>query len=159
MGTITMKASVADRRAREVFDLLRDFELYPKASPAILSIDVDESVAPPSSTWRVQFREGIIVWTERDEIDEELMELRFEQIDGDFERLVGRWQVSSVQAGCEVELTTEFDFGIPSLAEFIDPLARYALYENGVELLQGLLGGTAQIETPPPDPVEWEVEL
>jgi ribosome-associated toxin RatA of RatAB toxin-antitoxin module len=159
MGTITIKASVADRQAREVFDLLRDFELYPKASPAILSIEVDESVAPPSSTWRVQFREGIIVWTERDEIDEELMEFRFEQIDGDFERLVGRWRVSPARAGCEVELTTEFDFGIPSLTEFIDPLAEHALYENGVELLQGLLGGAARIETPPPEPVIWEAEL
>jgi ribosome-associated toxin RatA of RatAB toxin-antitoxin module len=159
MGTITMKASVADRRAREVFDLLRDFELYPKASPAILSIDVDESTAPSNSTWRVQFREGIIVWTERDEIDEELMELRFEQIDGDFERLVGRWQVSAVQTGCEVELTTEFDFGIPSLTEFIDPLAQHALYDNGVQLLQGLLGGAAKIVTPAPDSVDWEAGL
>ncbi|HEX5147280.1 MAG TPA: SRPBCC family protein [Conexibacter sp.] len=142
---VRLHAVVPARPAREVFGLLRRMERYPQISSSILRVDVDAQATPPCSTWHVQFREGVLVWTERDLFDEAALELRFEQVDGDFEQLAGRWQVLERPQGCEIVLETTFDFGIPSLRHLIDPLAERALYDNGVELLLGLVGDDAQV--------------
>jgi ribosome-associated toxin RatA of RatAB toxin-antitoxin module len=154
---MSFRATVPDREAREVFDLLRQIERYPEVSRAIVGIDVDREAS--TSIWQVRFREGIVTWTERDEFDEAALEMRFELIDGDLERLAGRWRVMPAEGGCEIELHTDFDFGIPSLSHLVDPLAARMLYENGVELLQGLVGGEATVETPPPEEPEGELDL
>jgi|SRR5829696_2969240 len=152
---LCMRAVVA-RPAREVFDLLRRLERYPDVSSSILSIEINHEPTPPCSTWRVQFREGILVWTERDVVDEQALELRFEQVEGDFEHLAGRWHVVERPQGCEILLETEFDFGIPSLRHLIDPLAKRALYDNGVELLRGLVGDDTEVLSERPSGGELE---
>jgi ribosome-associated toxin RatA of RatAB toxin-antitoxin module len=151
-----MRAVVPARPARAVFDLLRALERYPDVSSSILSIDVDADTTPPCSTWHVQFREGVLVWTERDLVDESALELRFEQVEGDFEQLAGRWHVVERPQGCEIVLETTFDFGMPSLRHLIDPLAERALYDNGVELLRGLLGDDVEVLSARPSGGELE---
>ena len=153
---MSFRATVPSRGAREVFALLRDLERYPDVSPAIAAIEVDRESS--LSSWRVRFREGIVAWTERDTFDEEQLEMRYELVEGDLEQLAGRWRVMPDGDGCAIELHVDFDFGLPSLSHLIDPLAARTMYENGVELLQGLVGGEATIETPPPEEA-GEVDL
>jgi ribosome-associated toxin RatA of RatAB toxin-antitoxin module len=155
--SVVMKATIPGRDAREVFDLLCRLERYPEASSAILDVRVDRGGPVARSTWHVRFREGVLVWTERDEIDAEALELRFEQVEGDFEHLAGRWRIVPTPGGCAIDLDVAFDFGIPSLAHFIDPLAERALYDQGVELIEGLLGAGVELETSRPAGGELEL--
>lgn len=151
MRSIRMTSIAPETEPEEVFELLCDFERYPDLCPTVLEVTVDEDVTPIQSSWTVRFRDGLMMWTETDEVDEERLEVRFEQIDGDFEELSGGWRVlPRGDGGAEIEFTSEFDVGIPSIGDVVNPLAERTLYDNSAELLRGLLGESARITSPPP---------
>ena len=63
---------------------------------------------------------------------------RFEQVDGDLERFVGRWEIDEDGSGSRLTFFAELDLGIPSLAPIVDPVARQALDGNMRTILRGL---------------------
>ncbi len=127
----------------EAFRRLADYERYPEQTPSVRSVQTERRGEDLVSIWRVDFRGGILCWTERDFIDEAALRLDFEQIDGDLELFAGGWQVLGEVGPEDVEgslmiFTAELDLGIPSLAPLVDPIAESALRANMTAVLTGL---------------------
>lgn len=135
--TVVISAST-DVHPDEAFRRLADFERYADYTATVRSVVVEERAGQPHSTWRVDFRGGILAWTERDDIDPVGRVLAFEQVDGDLERFVGRWQIEQEGSGSRLTFSAELDLGIPSLAPIVDPVARQALDSNMRTILRGL---------------------
>lgn len=135
----------------EAFARLADYERYPEQTPSVRSVEIQQRGEEQISIWRVDFRGGILCWTERDTTDHDRLRLDFEQIDGDLERFAGGWQVVATSgpngsAGSSMIFEAELDLGIPSLAPLVDPIAEAALRANMTAVLTGLFDEVSLVE-------------
>lgn len=139
--TVSIEA-LAAVMADEAYRRLIDFDRYPELTSTVRSVDVEPGDVDDVllSSWAVDFRGGILHWTERDSLDRTARVLSFEQVVGDLDVFAGRWHVLPDGDGCRVLFDAELDMGIPSLAAIIDPIARNALRDNVLLILSGLLG-------------------
>ncbi|MBI1758709.1 MAG: SRPBCC family protein [Actinobacteria bacterium] len=130
------------------FDRISDFAAYPDLVDVVRSVTV-HPVRPDGlvpSDWAVHFRSGILRWSEVDRFDRGVLTIAFDQTSGDFEEFSGLWQVQPAGSGCEVRFDAGFDFGIPSLAGILDPIAARVLTETIAAVLTGLLGEIEIVE-------------
>jgi ribosome-associated toxin RatA of RatAB toxin-antitoxin module len=128
--------------AAEAYARISDFARYADLVDVVRSVIV-YPVAPGEpvpSDWEVDFRNGTLRWTELDYFDVPGRRITFEQTKGDFEEFTGSWSVEPVGAGCEITFHATFDFGIPSLAGILDPIAGRVLKETIARVIAGLLG-------------------
>jgi ribosome-associated toxin RatA of RatAB toxin-antitoxin module len=134
-------AAQGEADADEVFAKIKDFGEYPKYTEAVREVIITtREDGAVDSQWSVNFRNGVLCWSERDWIDDATRSIKFTQLDGDFERFQGTWQVDASATNVTVRFTAEFDLGMPSLAAIIDPIAERALIDNMQAILRGLLG-------------------
>jgi ribosome-associated toxin RatA of RatAB toxin-antitoxin module len=138
MREVTLTASVA-QDAASVYEALADFASYPLHMSSVRKVELlTSSGSDCTSAWEVEFRNGLLRWTESDHFDPALRRITFAQIQGDLETFYGHWEVAPVDGGCLVTFTALFDLGIPSLATFLEPVAQSALEENVYKVLRGL---------------------
>ncbi|MGW2866079.1 type II toxin-antitoxin system RatA family toxin [Streptomyces sp. SDr-06] len=110
---------------------IKDYARYPELAPVVRSVTVHEvSESEERSDWEVYFRNGILRWTETDRFDEARLRIVFRQLEGDFAEFAGTWSVAEDGGDCLVHFAAEFDFGIPSLAGILDPVAARVLKET-----------------------------
>ncbi|MTD53773.1 type II toxin-antitoxin system RatA family toxin [Amycolatopsis pithecellobii] len=141
MRRIRLEALVPKADAAVVFERIRDFPRYADHTDAVREVRVERIDGDVlTSTWSVNFRNGLLCWRERDHIDGDAMHIAFAQIDGDFDRFDGSWQLAQVGEDVTVVFVAAFDLGMPSLAAIIDPIAERALREHTEAVLRGLLG-------------------
>jgi ribosome-associated toxin RatA of RatAB toxin-antitoxin module len=147
METVTVHAVVDGTEPAEVFERVVEFERYPELVETVKALTVDRSSDPdaPASSWEVYFRNGILRWDEIDELDRERLTVTFNQTEGDFDVFRGDWRLRPEAEGTDVVFTGSFDFGVPSLASIIDPVAVRVLSETIVTTMQGLFGGRTRI--------------
>lgn len=141
MPDVAITAEVPGTTADEVFAAVADFAAYPRHTDAVREVVV--SPAPDGaveSAWEVNFRSGVLAWTERDVVDAGARTIAFEQVDGDFAVFTGCWAVDPGAVGSRVRFEASFDLGMPSLAPMIDPIAERTLSDNIRAILSGLLG-------------------
>ncbi|MCX5582924.1 type II toxin-antitoxin system RatA family toxin [Streptomyces erythrochromogenes] len=151
MPQVTLDALVPAVTAGSVFDLLRDFAAYPKYTDAVREVIVTEAGADTvDSQWSVNFRNGVLCWSERDTIDADSLTIDFTQAEGDFDTFSGSWHVAQDTESVTVRFTATFDLGMPSLAALIDPIACDALIEAITLILRGLLGEHITLTVPEP---------
>ncbi|MFC9244737.1 type II toxin-antitoxin system RatA family toxin [Streptomyces sp. NPDC057136] len=131
----------------EAFDRVKDFATYPGFSPVVRSVTVLQSTGDEEghSDWEVYFRNGILRWSETDTFDRANLAIAFTQIDGDFAAFTGTWQVRADGDDSLIDFYTEFDFGIPSLAGILDPVAERVFRET-IGLVVSSLFGKAEVE-------------
>src|SRR5215212_1730105 len=108
----------------DAFDILRDFHRHALLSDAVRSVDLERQ--PDGSLishWEVNFRNGILVWSEFDEFDPAGNTVRFQCRDGDPEDFSGSWSASldSSGQGCLLKFEARFEIGIPTLSDMLDP--------------------------------------
>lgn len=128
------------------YDKVKQFARYPELVPVVRAVTVREAGAEEeTSDWEVYFRNGILRWTESDRFDPDGLEIVFTQIDGDFDAFQGQWRISATDAGCLVDFRAEFDFGIPSLAGILDPVAERVIKETIARVVIGLFGGSGHV--------------
>lgn len=128
--------------ADDAFKLLCDFSSYPQYSDYVLSVDSKEltDVEKKVSLWQVKFREGVLQWTETDDIDPQRRLITFELLEGDLEAFSGCWSIEDTEKGSQViSFHAKFDLGIPSLSHVLNPLAYEALSNNAHKIISGLL--------------------
>ena len=160
MYSVLMKAHIPGRSCGEVFDTIADFARYPELVDAVREVDVlppepDGSVV---SHWVVLFRKGLLRWSETDTFDRASGLLTFTQRDGDFDVFKGHWVVADTGEGTTVTFRASFDFGVPSMASIIDPVAGRVLLENMELILHGLFAPTpVSIPTAEHGPAENEL--
>jgi ribosome-associated toxin RatA of RatAB toxin-antitoxin module len=141
------------------FERIRDFARYPELVNVIRAV----TVYPPDldgterSDWEVYFRNGILRWSEQDALDRADLRIKFRQIDGDFDYFAGHWAIAwdpgdgsdgSGAESCIVTFESDFDFGIPSLAGILDPVAERVFKETIARVLTGLFGEIEVIGDP-----------
>lgn len=133
---VEIERVVAEAEPKLLFERLADFGSYAEFTEAVHEVTVREEADGRSvSDWKVQFRNGVLHWTERDEIDWAGLVIRFEQITGDFASFNGYWAVEPTPEGALVRFVADFDMGIPSLAPMLDPIAERALRDNIEQML------------------------
>jgi ribosome-associated toxin RatA of RatAB toxin-antitoxin module len=146
MPRVTVEARVPARDRVTAFETIKAFDRYPDLTDAVREVSVEErGLDGGISTWEVNFRDGILRWQEEDSFDPAAGRISFE-LTGDFESFTGEWLVTEDGgAGVRVSFAADFDLGIPSLAQLIDPLAQRTLYHNVAVILEGLFGAGTSI--------------
>ncbi|MFD5554666.1 type II toxin-antitoxin system RatA family toxin [Streptomyces sp. NPDC127068] len=130
---------------------ITDFGRYPDLVEEIRSVRVrpGDHEAESTSEWEIHFRNGPLRWTEIDRLDAGRRQIVFEQTEGDFEVFHGSWRVDPAgDNGCEVAFEAAFDFGIPSLAGILEPLAARVLTEAVGVIVVRLLGDATVLDDP-----------
>jgi ribosome-associated toxin RatA of RatAB toxin-antitoxin module len=140
MRRVALQATIRDMLAETVFDQVVQFERYPELAPHVQSTAVHRGLPAPTgkSSWELHFRSGLLRWTEEETFLREQLRITFEQTVGDFDELTGAWTLQQVGADTIVRFQADFDFGIPSLAGILDPIAERVIKETIAWVLVGL---------------------
>ena len=150
MRTVAVTATAPGLDADDVFERVADFERYPQVCETVLSVSQEHLDGERTrSTWEVEFRDGVMEWTEEDRLDRRARTIEFTQTIGDFEHFAGRWAVRPQGSDSVVEFRAEFDLGVPSLGNLLEPIAGRSLRENIAAILRSLLGEQVRIATEP----------
>jgi Polyketide cyclase / dehydrase and lipid transport len=105
------------------------------------SVDMDRPKdGTVRSSWEVEFRNGLLRWTEEDWFRRDQLRLDFNQIEGDFDEFYGSWVLEPEPDGVRATLIVDFDFGVPSLASIVEPVAERVLTDVTHQILLGLFG-------------------
>jgi ribosome-associated toxin RatA of RatAB toxin-antitoxin module len=140
MRHVEVFARVEGLAPAEVFAIISDFARYPEHSKAVRSVTCKQKDGGQSvSAWEVNFREGVLRWTEVDVFNVEERTIHFRQIEGDVDYFAGVWSVRQASRGCLVCFECDFDMGIPGLNDILEPIAEQALRENARSILGGLI--------------------
>ncbi|MGY1500640.1 SRPBCC family protein [Streptomyces sp. QTS52] len=143
MREVVVQVVAEERTARQAYELICDFRRYPELTDKVDEVVVHPPEADGSlrSDWSVIFRNGLMRWSELDRFVPETLTVEFEQIKGDFEVFHGSWVCEErEEEGTVVTFRSDFDLGIPSLAEILDPVAESTLRDNILRILEGLMG-------------------
>jgi ribosome-associated toxin RatA of RatAB toxin-antitoxin module len=146
MRSVRIQLHIPDKTAAEVYATLADFETYPQLAPAVQEVKVTrvaENVT--QSSWEVTFRAGLLRWTEEDVFDPAALTITFRQLAGDIALFDGTWECADLATGTSLVFAARLDMGIPSLADALEPIAVRTLIENTVSIVNGLVGGTAEL--------------
>ena len=140
MRSIELRAAVPACAPADAFERLSDFSRFPELCKEIRSITQHPAGPgePRHTDWSVEFRQGLLSWTERETFDHEGLRVEFNQIDGDFADFRGTWQVAASGNGSEIVFEVTYDFGIESLAGAMDPIAERLLLRVVGDILHGL---------------------
>jgi len=140
MRDVHLRVRVPGGDPAVVFENIGDFARYPEVVDVVRSVSVHSTTDTNqvSSDWVVYFRNGLLRWSESDIYDREQRRILFEQTSGDFDVFHGVWSVEKTDVGCDVYFKAEFDFGIPSLAGILEPIASRVLKENVARVLIGI---------------------
>jgi ribosome-associated toxin RatA of RatAB toxin-antitoxin module len=138
---VEVRATHPHGNADQAFSVLRELDRHVVTGEVIRSLTVEPLGDDLRvSHWDVKFRNGILRWSQRDEFDAATRTMRFELVDGDAEVLEGTWRMEDRADGCTITFSCEFDLGIPSLAEFLDPVAVRILGETVIAQLTDIFG-------------------
>ncbi|MHB9756206.1 type II toxin-antitoxin system RatA family toxin [Streptomyces sp. BYX5S] len=139
MRSVDLTIGVPGIAAQAVYDRVAEFARYPELTPVVLSVTVhDLSETEETSAWEVYFRNGILRWTESDHFDRPALTITFAQLDGDFEVFEGVWWIVATDSGARVGFHAAFDFGIPSLAGILEPVAERVIKETITQVVLAL---------------------
>ncbi|MFJ1748154.1 type II toxin-antitoxin system RatA family toxin [Streptomyces sp. NPDC088116] len=122
MRSIHLRVDVATADPAAAFETITEFTRFPDLAKDVHVVETTPG-DPRHSDWEVNFRRGIMRWTEWETIDRERLRIEFDQTDGDFEEFRGSWQLTPVSGGVEVHFEVTYDFGIESLVGIMDPIA------------------------------------
>ena len=155
MRSVRLRLQVPHTSANAAYATLADFERYPELCDAVRNVAVTEvSDNLTVSQWEVNFRAGLLRWTEEDTFDPAAKSITFRQLDGDAAVFDGSWQCLDAGPGSQIVFSARLDMGIPSLADALEPIAARTLTDNIVSIVRGLLGhadlAAAEVAVPVP---------
>jgi coenzyme Q-binding protein COQ10 len=122
-----------------VYQLVSDMASYPKFMDSVESIDILERGANYTlSQWVARLQGARFRWVEKDWFFPDTYRITYNQIEGDLKVFRGHWALRPVETGTEVELVTEFEFGLPMMAPLLNPVAKVALGSNARAMLRAI---------------------
>jgi ribosome-associated toxin RatA of RatAB toxin-antitoxin module len=140
MRRIELEAVIRSTPAEEVFDAIRCFERYPDLAPHVQATTVHETFPAPvgRSSWELHFRSGLLHWNEEERFLRDALRLEFVQTTGDFDQFEGCWVLRQEGPDTALHFHADVDFGIPSMAEILDPIADRVIRESVAWVLVGM---------------------
>lgn len=140
MRHIELTTEIRGVAPAKVLETVVRFERYPELAPHVQSVDVHETLPAEtgSSSWELHFRSGLLRWTERERFLLDELRIEFAQETGDFDAFSGGWEFRADGDGCVLRFFCDFDFGIPSLAGILDPIADRVIRETVAWAIVGL---------------------
>lgn len=145
MRKLSLSRTLDGYSANQVFKKISDFKSFEQYTSAVRQVDIEQKTETSSiCNWSVNFRDGVLCWREQDDFYEDKNLIEFVQLDGDMKSFSGSWVVKECEAGAILTFNAEFDLGIPSLAELLDPIAESALKESIDEIIDGVFPVIAQ---------------
>ena len=135
---LTIKLSILVNANKEkVFKLLKDIEFFPKFIKNIESVKIIKRTSNNEilSEWKVDIDGAPAEWKQQDVFDDENFKIEFRMLEGDYDKYIGRWEILDASRGSKINLTTEFDWGIPNLEKFVG----YILARKAKKNLKGML--------------------
>ena len=116
--------------ARDMFDLVADFERYPQFVPYCLAARIRQRAAGPAGveTLIAEVEVGLGPIRERfatrDTLDRERLRIRIVDLEGPFQRFESAWSFHDrpVGRGSRVEVSTEYEFLNPALGLALGPI-------------------------------------
>ena len=150
MRHVEVRALLPAMDATAAFDTLVDFQRYATLVDVVRSVTIRSAPGdvPMVSSWEVYFRNGILSWTEVDYLRRDSLTIEFETTEGDFDEFTGSWVLSRRDDRVDLVFAADFDFGVPSLASIVDPVAERVLTETIQRILGGLFPGTEFPQSP-----------
>jgi ribosome-associated toxin RatA of RatAB toxin-antitoxin module len=146
MRSVTMRAVVAGMSPDEVYGRISRFEDYPGHTATVRDVDITRSFDGGSqSRWEVNFRDGILRWEEEDRFFPGERRIQFEAIGGDLDMFVGGWTVEAGTDGALATFQADFDLGLSTLNDMVEPIADEALRETIGRIITGLTDGRATV--------------
>jgi ribosome-associated toxin RatA of RatAB toxin-antitoxin module len=120
-----------------IYAVLADFERFPDFMQSVDSVRVLERGDGYTVTeWVARLRGARFRWVERDEFHDQRIDYR--QTEGDLKQFEGAWELIEEDGGTRVRLTTLFEFGLPMLSSLLNPVARVALRDNALAMLEAV---------------------
>lgn len=142
MPRVALDIACPQADADEVFALFSDLPTHAARAASVRHVvALADEDGRRVSEWEVAFRNGILRWSEWDELDAARMTMSFTQRDGDPSHFEGSWTVRADGDGCVVLFRAEFDLGVATFAEVLDPIAEQALRDNILDLVDTLAAG------------------
>jgi ribosome-associated toxin RatA of RatAB toxin-antitoxin module len=149
MPTVRTAVEIPGVTAEHVWNVVSEYERYPAVMANVLSVAFLERTEHRTvSAWRVLLEGTELTWEENDTF-EPPYRIRFEQIDGDLDLLRGGWELTETGHGVRVELSLEFDIGIPSLADVLNPIGVRAIEANAHSMLTAIGEQVSMLEPVP----------
>lgn len=109
---------------QQLWRVLLDCSAFPDYMDGVHTVEVLDHVGERrTSSWVVELKGSEMEWEQEDLISEDRRRIEFGQTDGDLELYRGYWQVHAD----ELELSVDFDIGMPLVAEMIHPAIARAL--------------------------------
>jgi ribosome-associated toxin RatA of RatAB toxin-antitoxin module len=141
MRHVEYQASINAMDPGSVFDTLADYARYAELVDVVHSVQLDHRLdGTTTSNWEVEFRGGFLRWTEENWFHRDRLQMGFRQVEGDFAEFNGSWLIKLDTEGVTAQLNIDFDFGIPSLAQMVEPVAERVLIDVTRQILLGLFG-------------------
>jgi ribosome-associated toxin RatA of RatAB toxin-antitoxin module len=150
MRDVQLRIRVQGTDSSFTYRRIGDFARYPELVDVIRAVTVHEAVdGDIPSDWEVYFRNGLLRWSEVDRYDHARLQITFEQTSGDFHVFHGVWRIEPAGEDCLVCFDATFDFGIPSLAGILDPIAAKVLKETIALVVVSLFDGAEVVGDEP----------
>jgi ribosome-associated toxin RatA of RatAB toxin-antitoxin module len=128
-----------DAPAREVYELAKEQDRFPEFMPDVETVTVLERHADYIVTrWKTLVEDAPIEWTEEDRFDDFIPRIDYRLIEGDLDTFEGAWTFVEAAGHTRVNLSVEYDFGVPTLAELIGPTLAKKVRENCEMMLAAL---------------------
>lgn len=142
MSQMTLQVVAPSVGPAEAYRQISDFARYPELSETFREVRVSplSSDGSQPSDWSIDFRNGLMRWQQRTTLTPERQGIAFEQVVGDFGSFRGGWRIDADGKGSCLRYSAEFDLGVPSLAEILDPVFTDTFRKALLAVLTGLLG-------------------
>lgn len=123
----------------DVYQVAKEMESYPNFMKSVVKITTLESGEGYTITkWDTRLQGRPVVWTERDEFDDEARRIDYKLVTGDLKRFEGAWTFEQAGHSTLVKLTVDFELGIPMFASLLNPIAVLTVRNNLEAMLSGM---------------------
>ena len=123
----------------QVYLLAKDMESYPNFMKSVIKITTKERGDNYTVTeWDTRLQGKRLVWTEKDEFNDQSRRIDYKMIKGDLKKFEGAWTFESACSETLVKLTVDFELGLPMFATLLNPIATLTVRQNCEAMLEGM---------------------
>ncbi len=120
--------------------IISDFNRFPKLMTNVDKILIHErSEDKGTSEWFFTLDNAPLHWLEQDRFDPSNYEIRFESIDGDFDRISGAWKIEDHNGeGIKLNYSVDYHLGIPVIDEVVGDIFQEKMKKNIDSMVQSV---------------------